>query len=218
MAKVPPKAPGSAKVKFRVFEFEMDGSDESIQDTMKTLAAALTRGGHGAVPVARRLKADVPATTVNGATEADQEEEAEEAGDTVEGVEDVVEKPQKERKPAAPRKPVPVKILTGISFTDVSPTLKEFYEQKKPGKVLSNNYLVVAYWYKHFRGIEDLTGDHYHTAFREVGFATPRNVLATPRELCRSNDGRLMLGSVPSTTAIHHLGENHVDAMNKVVD
>lgn len=217
MAKVPPKPPGSAKVKFRVFEFEMDGSDDSIQDTMKTLAAALTRGGQGGVPVARRLKAEPSGASTGNIPDVEEELEVEDEADES-PIDDVVAKPLKERKSAAPRKSTPVKILPDISFTDVSPTLKEFVDQKRPGKAAPNNYLVVAYWYKHHRGIEDITVDHYHTAFREIGFATPKFAMAPIRELCRSSDGRLMVGSIPGTTKIHHLGENHVDAMNKAVD
>lgn len=217
MAKAPPRTTGNAKVKFRVFEFEMDGSDDSIQDTMKTLAAALTRGGHGAVPITRRLKAETPATLANGEAQAEEEHDGEEHAEDA-GVDDAVVKPAKERKPAAPRKAMPVKVLPGISFTDVDPTLKDFYESKNPGKNITANYLVVAYWYKNHRGIEELTVDHFHTAFRQVGFPTPRNAIQPIRELRNSRDGRLMGGAAPNSCIIHHLGENYVDAMNKAGD
>jgi hypothetical protein len=37
-----------------------------------------------------------------------------------------------------------VKVLNDIYFTDTEPTLKEFYEAKKPGKNITATYLVVA--------------------------------------------------------------------------
>jgi hypothetical protein len=216
MAKQPQRTGGVGKVKVRVFEFEMDGSDESIQDTMKTLAAALTSGGHNnAAP--RRLKAEASPPLPNGTGESLDDVQLNDAGDE-EDVDDVVPRPATDRKPAAPRKPIQVKILPDINFTDVKPTLKEFYDAKKPGKVLSANYLVVAYWYKHHRKIEELTVDHFHTAFRHVGFPTPKNVILTIRELRNSRDGRLMGGEAPNSCKIHHLGENFVDAMPKASD
>ena len=217
MAKTPSKVSGNAKVKFRVFEFEMDGSDESIQDTMKTLAAALTRGGHGSVPVTRRLKPDAAAALAGAAAEADADDESTDEEDE-NHVEDAIVKPTSERKASAPRKPPVVKVLPGISFTDVEPTLKAFYESKNPGKNITANYLVVAYWYKNHRGIEDLTADHFHTAFRQVGFNTPRNAMQPIRDLRNSRDGRMMGGTAPGTSAIHHLGENYVNDMNKAGD
>ncbi len=199
-------------VKVRIIDFEMSGSDQSLQESLQTIAAALSRGGQ-TIQVSRQLTARA-AQALNGSSAAAQEEPAEQVDD--EETADIQDaQPRAVRKSAAPRKLPPVKILSGISFTDVDPPLKDFFESKNPGKNATAAYLVVAYWYKHVRGIEDLTPDHFHTAFRQVGFPTPKNVLTTMRELRRSSDGRLMAGSTPGTTAIHHLGENSVDGMGK---
>ena len=211
MAK-PPKAFGSSKVKVRVFEFEMDGSNDSIQDAMKTLAAAISRGGQ-AVPVTRRIRPD-SSTVLPGMAEADVDDETheDEQGDGVQ-FEDAMVKPQ----PASrrPRKPPVVKILHDLKFTDAEPTLKAFYDAKNPGKNIVANYLVVAYWFKTYGGIEELTVDHFHTAFRHVGFNTPKNAVQPIRDLRNNRDGRMMGGTAPGTCIINHLGENYVNDMHK---
>jgi hypothetical protein len=145
--------------------------------------------------------------------------------DTIDEVSDeqdgsVIEEPKvattPSKKPSSgSRKPAVVKIIHDVSFTDASPTLKEFYESKNPGKVVLSNYLVVAYWFKHYCGIEELTADHFHTAFRHVGFPTPKDARQPMRDLKNSRDGRMMNGAGPHTAIISHLGENTVDAMNK---
>jgi hypothetical protein len=199
---------GGARVKVRVIEFEMDGSDESIQESMQTLTAALSRGVN---PVSRQIS-HATRSQESAASSPDLESSGEVEEDI--DIADAEPRMQRERRPSSPRKPPVVKVLDGINFTDVSPTLKEFYEKKNPQSDLAK-YLVVAYWYKNTRGIPDLTVDHFHTAFRALKIATPRNPLQPIRDLRAARNGKMAGGETSGTHTIHHLGETFVEELNK---
>jgi hypothetical protein len=200
-------------VKVRVIDFEMSGSDQSLQESLQTIAAAFSRGGQ-TVQVTRRLPNSGTQGLGSPATE-DATDETREWEDEQVIVDAKPTVPPERRSIPTPRKPTAVKVLHDVSFTDASPTLKEFYELKKPGKVVLVNYLVVAYWYKHFGGVEELTADHFHTAFRHVGFPTPKDARQPMRDLKNGRNGRMMNGKAPNTAIISHLGENVVDALSK---
>jgi hypothetical protein len=198
-------------VKVRIIDFEMSGSDQSLQESLQTIAAAFSRGNQ-TVQVSRRLpnlgtEISQGATSVNPDGISDSQDEL--------AVEDIKPAASVERRSHSPRKPPVVKVLNDIIFTQAEPTLKQFYEKKRPGKVIKTTYLVVGYWFKHFGETEELTVDHFHTAFRHIGFATPKDALQPMRDLKNPRDGRMMNGKAPNTAVINHLGENFVDAMNK---
>jgi len=196
-----------ASVKVRIIDFEMSGSDESLRESLQTLAAALGRGQ--AMQVARALppRQGRPVATIDGTVNEEVvEEEDETPEDTV--------VPRAARRAPSQRKPTSVSVLPDINFSDVTPTLKDFYQQKHPDSDLSR-YLVVAYWYKHHRGINDLTVDHIHTAFRALGVGTPRNAIQPVRDLRNARNGKLTAGSSKGTFAIHHLGETAVEQMGR---
>lgn len=202
-----------ATVKVRIIDFELSGSDDSLRESLQTLAAAFNRNGQSVqvarqLPVRPHLTQNTQIGDIEGENEVDDESQQE--------VEDVQPKVSRAASPRKPPKPPVVKVLNNISFSTASPTLKEFYEAKAPGKNITANYLVVAYWFKHHGGIEELTVDHFHTAFRHVGFATPKNALQPIRDLRNNRDGRFMSGATPNSCIINHLGENYVDALNKV--
>lgn len=210
MAKAPPKAPGSAKVKFRVFEFEMDGSDESIQDTMKTLAAALTRGGHGAVPVARRLKTD-PTASMNGANEFEPNEEVTEEEETY--VEDVIPKPA----PASrkPKKVQSYEILDDIRFDETPTTLVDFVARYNLKSDLKR-YLAIASWFKDELKLPEINVRHWYTAFKFLKWTIPNDPAQPIRDL-RANK-TLSKGSGVGHAYINHIGENDLAGVLKKSD
>ena len=48
------------KVKFRFVEFELEGSNATLQESLRNIAASITRGSHG-TPTARTLDMRLPA-------------------------------------------------------------------------------------------------------------------------------------------------------------
>lgn len=193
-----------ASVKVRIIDFEMSGNDESLQESLQTLAAALTRGQSMHVTRALPPKQARVGATIDLAPEEDPEEDSEELA---------ADLPRTPRKATStPRRPTAVSVLDGINFSDVTPTLKDFYNQKRPDSDLSR-YLVVAYWYKHYRGIAELTVNHIHTAFRALQISTPRNATQPIRDLRAARNGKFAAGSSRGTFTIHHLGEAAVESM-----
>ena len=190
------KAPEKVgRVKIRLVEFEVEGSDQSIQESLKSIAAALNRG---ASPSAAR-----PMYIGSGnQSEEEFDEELEE------GEEEGVIESTSTRVPRTPRK-APTPNILEINFTDVSPTLKEFVAQTTPKQVLQK-YLVVAYWYKHTRGITDLAQDHFFTAFRHLQWTVPKDPSGPIRDLRHKRRTQMGAGSTPGTSTINHIGENIV--------
>lgn len=205
------KTPETAgKVKFRVIEFELEGTDASLQESLKNLAVALGRGS--AMPPARQIKA--PTTRqVESNGDLDPESEAEDA--------EVVDEEEAAApaRSSAPRKPARVKtysIIPDLRFDDVNPTLKEFATQKSPSGDLKK-YLVIAYWFKYHKKHPNLTPEHFYTAYKEMKWAVPRNPAQPVRELRSNRDQRLGKGTEPGTSVINQIGENDVDALGKSV-
>jgi hypothetical protein len=213
MASKKPTQTEQSTVKVRIIDFEMSGSDQSLQESLQTIAAAFSRGGQ-TVQVSRRISTQNNNGLNNAATAESIDSVSDEQDETVIEEPKIIASPAR-KSSSGSRKPPVVKVVHNVSFTDASPTLKEFYESKNPGKIVLSNYLVIAYWYKHYCGIEELTADHFHTAFRHVGFPTPKDARQPMRDLKNSRDGRMMSGPAPHTAIISHLGENTVDAMNK---
>ncbi len=210
MAKqIPKSSPSNARVKVRVFEFEMDGSDDSIQDTMKTLAAAFSKGGNGALPVARRIKSDN--STANQSSETvDSAEDVEDDLAEDDGlVEDVVA-----RAPSPPRKARKTKtyeILNDVRFDSVSPTLSDFVAGYSP-KNDFKKYLVIALWYKDHLKLPEINVRHWYTAFKYLKWTIP-NDPDTPIRNLRALD-KLSKGSESGHSFINHIGERDLEALN----
>lgn len=213
MASKKPTQTEQSTVKVRIIDFEMSGSDQSLQESLQTIAAAFSRTGQ-TVQISRRLPSSGSSALDNSVGAESADESQLNADDGVIENEKPAPTPAK-RSSSGSRKPPALKIVHDVSFTSSSPTLKEFYEDKNPGSVVLLNYLVVAYWYKHHGGIEELTADHFHTAFRHVGFPTPKDARQPMRDLKNSRNGKMMGGTAPHTAIISHLGENAVDALNK---
>ncbi len=199
-------------VKVRIIDFEMSGSDQSLQESLQTIAAAFS-GGNQRVQVSRALPTGTPTSNDKAHSKGSSNEPAVD-GDEIEQGEDVQDV-QPRAVSSAQRRPVKavtVKVLTGINFTDTDPTLQDFYKTKNPTSELAK-YLVVAYWYKHTRGISNLTVDHFHTAFRALKLPTPKDALQPLRDLRANRNGKMQTGDVKGTFAIHHLGETAVEQM-----
>lgn len=183
------------RVKIRLVEFEVEGNDQSIQESLKSIAAALNRGTS---PSAAR-----PMYIGSGnQSEEEFDEELEE------GEEEGVIESSSTRVPRTTRK-APTPNILEINFTDVSPTLKEFVAQTTPKQVLQK-YLVVAYWYKHTRGIADLAQDHFFTAFRHLQWTVPKDPAGPIKDLRHKRRTQMGPGSTPGTSTINHIGENIV--------
>lgn len=201
MAKGRGNLEGTGKIKFRFVEFEMDGTDSSLEEGLKSIAAALNRSMNPTIG-AKLLRHNGGEQVVpHGGEEVAATEEPNE--------EEEPAMPSSPRKPAAPRKVTPRKILDDFKLSDVKPTLKDFATTKNPDSDLKK-YLVIAFWAKTYMKMEELTPDHFFTAYRGLGWSTPKDPVQPIRDLINPRNGRFSSGSVPGNGKINHIGEQVV--------
>lgn len=192
------------KVKFRFVEFELDGSNETLQESLRNIAAAITRGGGGTV---RTLEVKSPALLNSGDDGAngtlDVEENAPEVVSPEAG--EGAERPARRYPPRTPK-------ILDIDLTVGKVNLKDFCEAKKPTSDM-NKYLVIAAWFKQHGSTPEVTMDHAHTAYRHMGWHTPADAFAPFRLMKTKKYGYFGKGKSRGIYAINHVGENAVSKM-----
>lgn len=195
----------NGKVKFRIIEFEMEGSDETLQDSLKNLAAAFVKAG----PVVQnRVIRQDPQRQLEASTSDDSsnmESDLIEIPDDESATSPQVRRNQSVKKSRTPA----AKVLNDIRLDDVSPTLKEFCSEKNPKSDL-DKYLVIAYWFKHSKQIQDLSASHFFTAYRLMGWSVPRDPGQPIRDLRHRRKGHFSPGQAVGVSTINHIGENIV--------
>lgn len=198
---------GPGKIKFRVIEFEMDGSDTSLQESLKSLTAAL-RGHVVGGATQPRVRLERPA---NAGEDSDTEGDAEDV-DATEVVDEEATgvPPRPSKRAAAPKKLPQVKFLSDLRTDQVSPTLREFATEKKPDSEIAK-YLVIAYWFKHFGGLEEVTLDHFFTAYKHIGWQTPKDPTGPIRDARHKRRTQLEGGKAPGTVKLTYVGERAVE-------
>lgn len=209
MAKLPPKADQNGKMKVRIIEFELEGSDVSLQESLKSITAALSRpAAPAAVSRVTRIEAPKHVNAPASQAAADDADEFEEA-ELVEEVQvdaPVSAVPKRPRKPA--KTPAPT-LLRDVRFDDVTPTFADFVAEKQPKSEMLK-YLCVAYWLKTYKDIPEISIDHVYTAYRVMQWALPAAAVQPMRELAANRDGRFSKGHEKGHYAINHVGEGFV--------
>jgi hypothetical protein len=212
MAKITKSGDKDGEITFKFVEFTVKGSDVSLQESLKTIAASLMRG-NGALPPARQMRVTEVRHIGNELANA-EDAEPEDA--------EVLEAAPETAAPAAPRKPtekrkVPnFKVLKDIKFDDVTPTLKDFIAGKNGADETGlNKYLLIAYWFKHHKGAEDLTPEHFLTAYRVLDWTTPGNPAMPLADLRHQRRQWMSEGSTKGTSSINNVGESIVEKMGK---
>lgn len=209
MGKQPPKADQNGKMKVRIIEFELEGSDISLQESLKSITAALSRstvvvaprqqqrlGSMRNVAEVAMNNSDEPPEDLEYAEALEQEEEPIASASTA------AKKQRKQPKMAAPN-------LVDIRFDDEKPTFAEFVEEKSPKNEMQK-YLCVAFWLKTHKGINEVSIDHIYTAYRLMGWALPTSPVQPMRELAATRDKRFSKGAEKGHYAINHIGEGFV--------
>lgn len=215
-----PAADQEGEISVSIVQFKMKGSDTSLQKGLETIKAAFVQAGFTPplVHESRQLRS-APARQLNGNAQDAEPEAVEEAqaADSPE-VEDAIEvtAPAASRRPSAPRKAPNFKVIKDLKFDDVKPTLAEFVAEKKPGSTL-DKYLCIAYWFKHHKGVENLTTEHFFTAFMTYQWTLPAHA-ATPINDLRHQKRQWMAVGEPGTSTITNAGERRVMEMGKAAE
>jgi hypothetical protein len=180
------------RVKLRVIEFELDGSDATLQDSIKGILTAI-----GTRPTFVREPKALPQATLPEEEEIPDETEAEERSEGQQST--------RERRPRNFKSPTILEIDTAGPVS-----LATFCAEKKADATEARKYLVIAGWLKIHRNIAEIGTDHIYTCFRSLGWHPPRDVSQPLRDM-KSKQAWFSKGKERGTYAINHVGLGEVD-------
>jgi hypothetical protein len=203
------------RVKVRVIEFELDGSNQTLRESIRDIVGAI--GGRPQQQLPRAIGVQAP--PLNGRPTPAGAEEAvvsmpegaiDDGDDDDEGDEGGGSSTRARRSP--PRTPQ----ILEIDFHAGDQPLSDLARLLKleEGTDL-DRYNVIAWWLKHKRQIEEITADHIHTAYRHLDWNTPADATQPLRALKGRSYGYMRSGSKRGTFVITHIGENRVNDLVK---
>lgn len=222
MAKSPKAAPEQeGEIAVSMVQFKMKGSDASLQKGLDTIKAALVQAGFAppAIHETRQLRSQGPRPLIGNGQDAESEviEEVPAGSGESEAEEALEVASRAPKKPAAPKKAPNFKIIKELKFDDVSPTLADFVTQKKPDSHL-DRYLCIAFWFKHNKGLDDLTTEHFFTAYMTYQWPLPGNAQGPINDLRHTKRQWFAVGATQGTSTITNAGERRVIEMGKATE
>ncbi len=181
------------KAKVSVFFAQIEGGDGTIQDGLRTLAAALGRVTQQS-PLLRQTRPQLPASNKDdGAVRQRRLFDEQDPPDDVQE-DDVLELPDVEGlgeqtptrpKDSRPRKSATYKMLGELDLRQIGKqSLKEYFAEKRPSDQKSQIAVIVPYLTK-IAGETNVDYDHLYTCFREVGEKVPLDLRSTVRDASR---------------------------------
>jgi hypothetical protein len=184
--------------KIRVLVFELEGSNETLQESLRTVAGALGR----TVQLIRPALQAQPALNETGesvtAVLAEEAEyvEAQQASVTV------AERPKRNRINRTPE-------IVEIDLKGGTIAFEAFAGKKNPTSD-RDRYLVIAAWLKEYHNLDPIGQDHAYTCYRAMKWTVPKDVGSTFRNGKR--DG-LYKPAGKGMYSINHIGLNEVEKM-----
>lgn len=175
MAKNDRNSPDQGRVKLRVIEFEYDGSNPSILESIRSLASTMSRGNGGREAM-KRVASNGGSNHValNGEVIDEQSDDVEDSNES-----EVIAEAPITRKRAKARPP---KLeLLNLDFAGANGvSLKDFVQ----GVELSSQtkkMTIVASWLKHNLNKEEVTLDELYSCYRHLGW---NDFSTNPRSVC----------------------------------
>jgi hypothetical protein len=179
---------GSERAKVRVLFAEVEGSNESVQEALKSMVSAMNRPAR--LISERTVNGKAPVLLQQAATEEAQE--SEEAIDQVEEVEALDEEPEPSnaRRPRGTGKRVDrntgLNLVPDMNFRPGGKqSLKEFVDEKNSKNDLET-VLVTVYFMHRIMLLAKIGPAHVMTAFKEAGKAIPVDLRQTIRNVKKS--------------------------------
>jgi hypothetical protein len=193
------------RIKLRFIDLEVDGTPASLEQTIRSLVATLTKdtGAQKVVPKA------IPATLTSG--EPVEEPAVEEPEGEAETEPTTNGNSERRSTPRPIQKP---NLLNDLDVISGPVSLKAFYEEKKP-VTHWDRYLVIAYWLKTQRSITQINIHHVFTCLRSVGETNILSDVSAPFREMKSKKSYFSSGSPRGHWVITHIGENVVLEMGK---
>ncbi|HEY2781978.1 MAG TPA: hypothetical protein VGI90_14440 [Steroidobacteraceae bacterium] len=202
------KPGGKGKIKFRFIDFEMDGSDSTLQDAIKQITQAIGR------PTAIKVQT----ASLTGPSKGGAEEVLDAEGDTTEEeTQDTeLEDDDDDQTTSADRASKPRRFkspkVVQVDLRGQNP-LRPFLERIAPDSD-AKRYMAIAYWFKTFRDAPEIGPDHIYTAYKEMSWSNiPKDVGAPLRAL--KSDGSFEKGAGKQAYILNHIGEGKVEDMIK---
>ena len=195
--------PRAGRSKMTVMVFQLDGSDQTLQEGIRTISGAI----QGMVRPARALPLQVGAPIPPG-------EEAEPV------VEEIIEpngndtEPVQNGEPRRSASPRPPQILPDLKVS--ADELNEYCESKKVGSKDTRKYLAIAGFLTNRMSISSVTQDHIYTCYRLMNWNTPTDAGSPLRSLKRK--GYFQKADDVGAYTLNHVGENAIRDMGKDSD
>lgn len=197
-----------AKVKFRFIEFELEGGNAAVENSVRNLTTALTRntGSNGLkalpskTPVALQSAAE---TEVLDAQTIDNDE-----AETIEPESSETGTPRV-AKTRTPRKPPVPELIDDLDPTTGEIPLKDFCSSKNLA-LDTKKCLACAVWLKEYKQIPVITDGHIYTCFKFMKWQIPVDIGSVLRGMKKQN---WFTTPERGKFGITHLGENEVTQM-----
>jgi hypothetical protein len=188
------------KGKVRVFLFELEGTNDTLLESIRSITGVLTQT-FGAAP--KTIVRMIPAQgdTVDGKIE--QIEIDSEEAESSEKENSTASKPK--------RRAISTPDIIELDLNSGSISLKDFIDSKKPTEQMKK-YLAIASWLKNELQIEEIDNSHIYTCYRFLGWVAPKDIGQTFRDGKRV--GYFNSGTAKGGYKINHVGEGRVQDMN----
>ncbi|MFN0102946.1 MAG: hypothetical protein ACKV2U_12750 [Bryobacteraceae bacterium] len=160
-----------AKVKLRVIEFELEGGNASVENSIRQLTHALTTR-NGAPPRVPPPKSQKELAAGGSAAEMDEAEETVQDVEYADGEEPAQGTPSPKPKTKSNYKPRVPEYKYDLDLTGTGGvTFKDFGAQKNPKKA-TQRHLVATYWLKEHGNSPTINIDKVYTCYRTAGWPT----------------------------------------------
>jgi len=197
------------KVRVRVIEFDMEGSNQTLRDSIRDIVGAIGRAPQLRAPVAPKALGSDAATATKGASTPETADEVFDA-EIEEGTEETEGSIGTTRKRSPPRSPV----VLDIDLKQGSIPLADFLQKLNPQGDM-DKYAAIAYWLKNNAGIAEVSMDHIHTGYRTMKWNTPMDAGQPLRNMKKREYGYMRAGSKAGFFVLIHTGDNHVNDLRK---
>jgi hypothetical protein len=162
------------KVKFRFVEFELEGLNSTIEESIKNIVHSMSRSSTIPTRVLSAkpaVSAALPQADGNGNENLDPEQEgALEAESAEDGVQaSAPGRPKNLRRYTVPN------FLSDLDLDSGDVPFKAFVEQQTPNSD-NRRYIVIAAWLKKHRATDTISTDHIYTCNQKMGWKTQKDV------------------------------------------
>lgn len=192
------KSGGSSRIRFIMVDAEIADGD------LGPITQAIQNAIRGPSPTVQRISALGGGKIIipDATDQLDAEDEVEQAP--------IAEVASRASKPKGPRKVAATpEVLDGIDW-NAEPSLASFAKKANPESD-RKRYLVIAYWFKQHRNVNNISPAHIYTAYRHLKW--PSSISDFGSALRSLKFEQLMTSPERGLYAINHLGLSEVDAM-----